>query len=584
MSKLWRLLPSGSNNLVSQLLVNRGVLTPDQANWREPKYERDLHDPFLMKDMAKAVELIVEAIKNKVRIAVFADYDADGVPGAVVLTEWFKYVGYTDYEVYIPDRHDEDYGLSVMAVEQLAKAGAKLLITIDCGITNVVEVARAKELGMEVIVTDHHLVPAELPQADAILNPKQSDDNYPEKMLCGTGVVFKLVQGLLRRRTDEEIFVGVGARQQTGKAAKISLSGRSLDLTFGKWLLDLVAIATIGDMVPLRGENRALAYFGLKVLRRTRRPGLISFYRVLGLDPRYVSEDDVGFSIAPRINSASRMTHASEAYDLLSADDPVRAMALAEHLEKQNKERKKSVEKIMVEMAIEENLPELNGVIVAGSESWNLGVLGLAAARLAEKYGRPTFLWGKNGHGLIKGSCRSNGLVDIVALMREAGGEKLFTNFGGHAAAGGFSVSPKQVAALTFKLNKAYATLVEGRELPSEELLLDAELLLDRVDEATCRLLESLAPWGVEYPKPLFFLPRLHVKSNRLFGGDKTHLELELLDGNYRAKAIGFFLGNKYDEILRDSKLIDLAAHLETSYFRGRAELRLRIVDLRPAQ
>lgn len=580
MSKVWRLLPSGADNLAAQLLVNRGVLTSEQEFWRQPSYERDLHDPFLMKGMAKAVEIIKAVVTKGEKIAIFADYDADGVPGAVVFTEWLKFIGHTNYEVYIPDRHEEDYGLSLMVVEQLAKNGAKLLITIDCGITNVGEVARAKELGMKVIVTDHHLVPAILPPADVILNPKQSDDTYPEKMLCGTGVVFKLIQALLRPSARKDFLRVLGNNPQTTQ--KI-FSGLTPEV-FEKWLLDLVAIATIGDMVPLRGENRALAYFGLKVLRRTRRPGLISLYRVLNLDPRYLSEDDVGFSIAPRINSASRMTHASEAYDLLSTSDPVRAMALAEHLEKQNKHRKKSVDKIMTEMAIEEAIPELNGVIVAGSENWNLGVLGLASARLAEKHGRPTFLWGKNGHGLVKGSCRSNGLVDIVALMREAGGEKLFTNFGGHAAAGGFSIAAEKLNTLLPKLNQAYATLVEGRELPSEELLLDAELPLDRADEATCRLLESLAPWGVEYPKPLFFLPRLQVKSSRLFGGDKTHLELELLDGNYRAKAIGFFLGNKYGEVLRDSKLIDLAAHLETSYFRGRAELRLRIVDLRPAQ
>ncbi len=594
MVKNWKLLPFSTPDLASQLLINRGVTLAEQAAWRAPSYERDIHDPFLMKDMDKAVQLVWHSIAAQEKIVIFADYDADGVPGAVVLAEFFKQIGFTNYQVYIPDRHEEDYGLSLAAIEQLVSAGfkdgaPKLLITVDCGISNVAEVARAKERGLKVIITDHHLPPEKLPAADAILNPKQADDNYPEKMLCGAGVAFKLVRGLIRATAarasaEPENFSSFSPLLRAPHADKNFPVRPALPPNFEKWLLDLVAIATIGDMVPLRGENRALAYFGLKILRRTRRPGLISLYRVLKLMPQFVSEDDIGFSVAPRINSASRMSHASEAYDLLIADEPVAAMALAEHLEEKNKERKHSVDKIMADMAIESALPEPNGVIVAGSETWNLGVLGLAAARLSERYGRPVFLWGRNGRGLVKGSCRSNGLVNVVELMRAAGGEGLFSKFGGHALAGGFSIEFKRVAELVPRLNAAYTKLVEGREPPSEELLLDAELSLDQVSEATSLVIESLGPYGAGYPKPLFYFPRVRVKSHRLFGGDKTHLELELEDHKgYRASAICFFQAAQFEEILRDYQIFDLAAHLEKSYFRGRPELRLRIVDLRPS-
>ena len=296
MVKNWRLLPFVAPDLASQLLINRGVSLVAQEAWKTPSYVRDVHDPFLMKDMDKAVTLIWQSVAAREKIVIFADYDADGVPGAVVLAEFFKHIGFANYQVYIPDRHEENYGLSLLAIEQLVDVGSqndrpKLLITVDCGITSVAEVARAKALGLKVIITDHHLPPAKLPKADAILNPKQPGDTYLETMLCGAGVAFKLVQGLIRQP----------ARTVLKDAPRTVLAGAvpSFPANFEKWLLDLVAVATISDMVPLRGENRALAYFGLKVLRRTRRPGLISLYRVLKLIPQFVSEDDVGFSLAP---------------------------------------------------------------------------------------------------------------------------------------------------------------------------------------------------------------------------------------------------------------------------------------------
>ncbi|MEA1929801.1 MAG: single-stranded-DNA-specific exonuclease RecJ [Patescibacteria group bacterium] len=595
MAKKWRLLPQKEGDLQSQLLANRGLSKGEWGDWLEPNYERDVHDPFLMKDMDKAIKLVLESVERGDRIAIFADYDADGVPGAVILSEWLKRVGHTNYEVYIPHRHEEDYGLSIKAIEGLAANGCKILITIDCGITNVAEVARAKELGMKVIVTDHHLLSDTVPSADAILNPKQADDEYPEKMLCGAGVIFKLAQGLLKATTSGADFRGFTLKGSLPEVATSSQAGDAESppptkaddaksaLAFGKWLLDLVAIATVGDMVPLRGENRALAYFGLKVLRRTRRPGLISLYRLLRLDPTHLTEDDIGFSIAPRINSASRMTHAEEAYELLSTADPARAMVLAEHLEKKNKERKQWVEKILQDEAVLEIAQQDSPVLVAGSEDWNLGVLGLACARLAEEHYRPVFLWGKNGSGLIKGSCRSDGNINVVELMKGAA-EGLFAKQGGHAMAGGFSVTPERLGELSDELNKSYAKLTAGSdEIEEAELPLDYVLRLADINEDTNALVSALAPYGMGFNKPLFLLSQVKLLGRRSFGATNNHLELTVGDGEFSVKAVAFFQANTFTDILNNHSMLDLAVHLEKSYFRGRPELRLRLTDLRPS-
>ncbi len=557
--------------LLQPLLARRGLKSKKVAeHFLKPDYERDLHDPFLMVDMAKAVERILLALKREEKIVIFGDYDADGVPGSAVLASFFKKIAFINFEVYIPDRHNEAYGLNEEAIRKLAEGGVKLIITVDCGITDVAEVELADKLGIEVIITDHHLVPEKMPQAYAVINAKRADDTYPFKMLAGGAVAFKLVQALIKQG--------------------------NFDLPIGweKWLLDLVAISTITDMVPMIDENRALAFYGLKVLRQTRRLGFISLFAAAKVNLPETTEDDIGFMIGPRINSASRMSHASEAYELLMTEDSAEARAIADHLEKKNKERRELVERILQEVDGEYSGRELPALIVAGNPGWSLGVLGLTASRLVEKYGRPVFLWAKNSQNIVKGSCRSDGSVNVVDLMRQLDPD-FFIDVGGHAMAAGFSLLAEKETELAEKLLTAFESLTKNKV--EQFLLYDEELPLAAVNLELFNLVDQLAPFGVDNPKPVFLFRNLKIDQAKSFGNGGLHLELKFKNElDKLIPAIGFFVclpsffsekfngrdGHKFSEVALDPGCrVDLLASIEKSSFRGQAELRLRIVDLR---
>ena len=564
MTKVWRLVPAGET-LLSTLLARRGFSNQDDIDrYLAPDYTRDLHDPFLMTGMDKAVARILKAIRQQESIVIFADYDADGVPGAALLASFFKKVGHLNFSVYIPNRHEEAFGLNRGLVEDAARRGVGLIITVDCGSTNVAEVKRANELGVDIIITDHHLTPELLPPALAIINPKLPGSTYPEPMLSGSGVAFKLVQALIAR-------------------------GRfGLPVGFEKWLLDLVAIATVADMVPLVGENRALVHFGLKVLRQTPRPGLRALIMASGLSLDFLTEDDIAFTLGPRLNAASRMAHALEAYELLTTESEAVGETLARRLVSLNQARRQSVETILRSVSTQVGGPGLEQpLLVVGDRAWSLGVLGLAAARLVETYGRPTFVWGQNSQGLVKGSCRSDGRVNMVELMAAAGGKELFDDFGGHVRAGGFSLQATRVAELGTRLNAARAELPDL--IIEEDILIDGLLSPIDVTLATHNLIKQLSPFGLGNPKPLFLFPAVKIEKVRRFGDGRNHLELTIArETPTPLGAIGFFLGPRLDDgqdgaILKQGEPVDLLAHLELSTYRSVATLRLRLVDWRVA-
>src|SRR3989344_3931425 len=468
-------------NLVEHLLFHRGIVSAEDAEkFLNPGYAEHTHDPFLMKDMEKAVTRILRAMQNNERIAIFSDYDADGIPGAVVLHDFFKKIGYANFENYIPDRHGEGFGLNAGAIEELAERGAKLLITIDCGIADTEEVSRANNLGMEVIITDHHLLSHFIPPAYAILNPKQPDRSYPEKMLCGSGVVFKLVQALVLRLRSSTDY---------------SLLATHLPLGFEKWLLDMVGLATLSDMVPLTGENRVFAHFGLKVLRKSPRAGLGQLLQELRINREDITEDDIGFMISPRINAASRMGVPMDAFRLFATEDIAEAGTLARHLNKINNERKEKVAALVKEVrkiVAERNEERAFRVIIAGSPLWRPSLLGLAANTLVEDYQKPVFLWGREGNNTLKGSCRSDGSVDLSLLMQEA--RSVFSDFGGHKEAGGFSISLEKAHLLESELERAYEK-VRAQYVPESSLIVDASLSLDEINLRTHEEVQKLAPF-----------------------------------------------------------------------------------------
>ncbi|OGD68619.1 single-stranded-DNA-specific exonuclease RecJ [Candidatus Campbellbacteria bacterium RIFCSPLOWO2_02_FULL_35_11] len=542
--------------LLGQLLFSRGIETREEAEkFLRPDYYRDIHDPFLMKDMDKVVDRILRAIRTNEKILIYSDYDADGIPGAVVLYDFFKKINFENFENYIPHRHDEGYGLNIEAVEKFVEQNFNLIITIDCGIKDIKEIELAQKNNIDVIVTDHHIVGEILPPAYAILNPKQNDCNYPDKNLAGAGVVFKLVQALIKKG-NFEIREG-----------------------WEKWLVDMVGLATISDMVSLKGENRVYSYFGLQVLRKSPRHGLVHLLREIKVDQKNLNEDDIAFMITPRINAASRMGEPIRAFELLSARDIETAGSLAKHLDEINKERKTLVSTIVKEANKKLKERNLSDVIVVGSPKWNPGVSGLVASSLVEKHQRTCFVWGRGGDGEIKGSCRSCGIIDVVELMN-AVEDGIFVNIGGHKMAGGFSILNDNIHLLEEKLNKAHGVVDKTQE--KTEIFVDKKISLDDVNWNTYKIIEQMAPFGVDNQKPTFLIEDVEIFNVKIFGKQNNHLGIDFKNSRgQNISAIKFFadeIENGETAFKRGDK-ISLIVNLEKSTFRNVNELRLRIVD-----
>jgi single-stranded-DNA-specific exonuclease len=563
--------------ILRTILEKRGMTDIAQAEvFLNPDYGRDCHDPFLMPDMERACVRLFEAIEKNQKIVIYADYDCDGIPGAVIMQDLLKKVGYKNFEVYIPQRNSEGYGLSSEAIPKFVESGVKLLITIDLGITAVDEVLQASKGGIDVIITDHHLPPKVLPKAYAILNPKvvnakKGGASYPEQMLCGAGVAFKFAQAFIIKYAGEFKDVEI----QDG---------------WEKWLMDMAGLATLSDMVPLVGENRTLAYFGMKVLRRSPRPGLQKLLAKMNIEQKYLSEDDVGFMVTPRLNAASRMDDPMRAYELLSTDDEVEAGSLVDHLSKINDERKTMVTSIMrgINKKFKESSARTeSNVIVIGDPKWRIGILGLVAGKICDLYEKPVFVWGKDENDLIKGSCRSDGSVSVVELMTES--HKSFIDFGGHELAGGFTVHNEKVHFLEEALSKAYTEMVKNnkttaRKEGQDETAHDVVGDLGMVSMSSWREISKLAPFGLGNPKPVFRFENVTIERVKKFGknGSGEHLEVSFSDiDQNRAKAISFFSAvDSFDKPVEEGREVNLLATFDLSRFRGRPELRLRIVGI----
>lgn len=565
-----------NGDFIDNLLFHRGIKTAEEKeSFLNPNYDTHILDPFLLKDAEKGAKRVVSAIEKGEKIVIYSDYDADGIPAGVIFHDFFKKIGYKNFTNYIPHRHDEGFGLNTDAVEMFAKKDqhggpVSLLITLDCGISDIEAVKLAQDSGIDVIVTDHHEphighggVGEVLPPAYAIIDHKQKDCKYPEKILCGSGVGFKLIQAILKVKR--------------------------FDLKQGheKWLLDMVGLATLSDMVPLVGENRALAHFGMRVIKISPRKGLVRLLNHLKINQKYLTEDDVGFMITPRINAASRMGVPMDAFRMLATDDDNEAHQYVEHLDKINTERKTKVAGLVKEikkLISERHKDDPRDVIVAGNPQWRPSLLGLVANSLAEEYGKPAFLWGRDGDGIIKGSCRSGGTVSVVDIMRLTP-EGSMMQYGGHFASGGFSVSNEKIHNLDDLLNQGFKKLALSDVVP-ESSYIDMELRLEDVSWKSYGEIEKLAPFGTGNKKPLFIFKNIKIEGIKEFGKEKNHLELVFKkEGGSSVNAIGFFMDlntfkDKDGKELEMGGVIDLVATMEKSMFRGRAELRLRVEDV----
>ncbi len=553
------------DEVTAALLVRRGITTAEAAEaFLAPSYDRHLHDPLLMTDMPKAAERFAHAALKREKVAIWSDYDCDGIPAATLLHDFLEKVG-ADSTTYIPHRHLEGYGMNEQGIESLAREGVTLVVTADSGITDVAPIARANELGMEVIVTDHHLPGDTLPPAFAVVNPNaRADEPYPFRGLCGSGVAWKLVRGALAVSPE------LRARIPEG---------------WEKWLLDMVALATIADMVPLLDENRVLATYGLIVMRKSPRIGFQKLCRVARCDQRTLTEDDIGFMLAPRVNAASRMGDAKSAFDLFTTSDEVRADALAKHLEKLNRQRK--AEAGAITRAVHARLKArgaMPSVIALGDPSWRPALLGLVANSIAEEYNRPVFLWGREGDASIKGSVRS-GAVNALELMRIAG--DAFIEFGGHAASGGFTAHEDAIFTLEGRLASALAHLTVDDPTDPTSARADFEITPEEATHALLGKLERLGPFGMGNEKPLVRLHGVCVRAVSRFGKGEEHRKIAFArDETSALDAIVFFargaLARTIDSIAEGS-LVNVLAHLERDRFSRGRPVRLRLVAISKA-
>lgn len=544
--------------LIDLLLKNRGIKKEDREKFLNPSYDEHLHDPFLMLGMERACVRIFEAVEAGEKILIYSDYDCDGIPASVIMHDFFKKINFQNFSIYIPNRHDEGYGLHLDAIESFIKDEVKLLITFDLGITAIEEVTKATIGGIDVIITDHHLPQDDIPRAYAILNPKQNGCGYPDKMLCGAGIAFKLVQALVKKY---------------GEYWKINKG-------FEKWLLDMASVATLADQVPLLDENRVIAYYGLKVLQKGRRLGLVEIFKKASVDIKKLNEEDITFTLAPRINAASRIADPIIAYETLASSDPVLAKSFADKLSEINDDRKYIVAQIMKEANKKLLNREIKKVIVIGNPSWRVGVLGIVASKIAEEYKKPVFVWGSDGNNDLKGSCRSWGGLNLVDIMTSLP-ENSLIDFGGHALAGGFTVSHEEIHFLEDRILKIIG---DDGELNEEAIKEGAELIIDidDVNEKNFSVIDKLAPYGVGNPKPKFLFKDIPIYSLKEFGKEKNHLELSFLNTKSKIiKAIAFFKNKEsFNNVLSVGQRINMIASFEKNTFGGKNELRLRIIDI----
>lgn len=545
------------NSIILQLLFNLGLESQTEIDeFLNPDYGDDSNDPFLFNDMAKAVRRILESAKNQERLMIYGDYDADGVCASVLLYNAFKKLGIPT-EVYLPHREKEGYGLNQKACDYIIKQGVSLVVTVDCGISNRDEVKKLVDADIDVIILDHHHPPEELPKAYAILDAKLRDEKYPFKDLAGAGVAFKLIQALVREK--------------------------ALNIGQEKWLLDLVAIATVADCSPLISENRTLVKWGLVVLNKTRRLGLQKLIEAMSNELGKIGTYAIGYQIAPRLNAAGRMNHANSAFNLLIADSENDAHKLAMELNKENSERQRLTDRLIEEAKSQiEPFDAENKLIFAINPkkgAWPTGVVGLVAGKICEQYHRPTLVVGCNSEGGLVGSGRSIpefNIIEAVGLCKE-----YLAHYGGHAGACGFTIKSKtDVESFKKRLDEIARQKLKDIEL-APVLNIDVEVSLSEIDWKFFEQLENFEPFGEGNPKPKFLALDLEVAGFVGVGNGAKHLRLMLNQGNVRnRKTIGFCFG-EWCERLKVGDKIDLVFEVGLDEWNGRRELQLKIVDLR---
>jgi len=538
---------------IAQVLLNRGVSSMEEARYFLKPTLDDLHNPFLMQGMDRAVERIAAALQAGEAIMVYGDYDVDGTTATTLLYLFLRALA-ENVSYYIPNRMHEGYGLSYTGIQEAQRRGVSLILSVDCGITAVEEVRYARSIGIDVIVIDHHMPGDELPDGVAVLNPKRPDCSYPFKELCGVGLAYKTAQAL---------------------AEQIGLPDHVLYPH-----LDLVAMGTTADIVPLRNENRILTKHGLAMMQQTQKAGLQALIDAAGLREKDLTTDQLVFGLAPRINAAGRMGDASRVVRLLTTEERQEATELAAELNFENQRRRQQDTVAFQEakgiVEADPFLKEASGLVLASSE-WHPGVIGIVASRLVEAYLRPTIMIAVEG-GVGRGSARTMGDFHLYNALKECA--DLLIQFGGHHHAAGLSIEEKQIDAFRMRFHE----VVSARATPTDfiqKLTIDTELELSEITPRMVKLLKMLAPFGPENHHPVFVTRRLSlVGGPNLIGNERNHLKFRVRKGDQVFEAIGFGMAGYADRLRANPDAIDLAYTVEENTWNGQTTIQLRLKDI----
>lgn len=586
----WKIKPKASDDffkqfpeyssLIVQLLYNRGIKTQKEIDeFFNSDYKEDIHDPFLLKGMKKAVKRILQAVEKKEKILIYGDFDADGVCSSAILYLTLKHLGVQKPEAYIPDRETENHGLNEKAIKSFAKKKIDLIITVDCASTDIKETDLANSLGIDVIITDHHELRDEVPNAVAIINPWQKKDKYPFKKLAGAGVAYKLACALL------------SPNKKNSKNDKHEL--------YKKWLLDLTAVATVSDMMPVIGENRTLLKYGLGVLAQTKWSGFKELMKASKIEPLITKPSSngeapvtnldtrtIGFILGPRLNAASRMDHANSAFRLLITKDKKEAEELAAQISQNNSDRQnltaKIVKKVEARIRKNEEKGEPSKLIFEGSTDWPAGLVGLIAGKIADKYCRPTFIYNQRDD-LIHASCRSASLVDLVDIIKQ--GSDFLDDYGGHKAAAGFRMKAKNIQKAKDFFGEIVEKKLKGKKITSS-LEIDAELSLCEMNWESYDEIQKCAPFGKDNLEPKFIAKNMEITEIRTVGNGDKHLKLSLamFDNIQKTaknfKAIAFGLG-EHNNHLKAGDLVDIVFEFIVNEWNGYRGLELKVVDIK---
>lgn len=546
----------GIDKVLASLLVDRGVKTSEQARaFFRPSLD-NLHDPFLMKDMDKAVERLHRAITDKEKILVYGDYDVDGTTAVALVWSFLKRFT-SNMDFYIPDRYDEGYGVSYKGIDWAVANGVKLIITLDCGIKAIEKTAYAAERGVDLIICDHHLPEDSIPDAVAVLDPKREDCNYPFDDLSGCGVGFKLVQAYSQR-------YGVRFEELLP-------------------LLDLLVVSISSDLVSMVGENRVLAHYGLKILNEMPRKGLLAMISLSNLEPGHISIDDIVFKIGPRINAAGRMESGRLAVELLTATETAEAMRIGDKINENNNNRKeidREITQEAIEMVQSGRSLASENVTIVYNENWNKGVVGIVASRLVETFYKPTVVLTKS-NGMVTGSARSVAGFDLYESIEHC--SDLLENFGGHLYAAGLTLKEENLKVFAERMDRFAAGKITT-EMLTPVIDIDAKLDFAQISPKFFHILKQFQPFGPGNSNPVFVTEDVYDDGRgRKVGAGGLHLKLDLIQEDqpyHQIAAIGFNMAGHYDHI-KEGNPIDICYSIVENYYRGNSTIQLRLKDLK---